>query len=867
MSITNQATTATPSAQEPVKVGIRPTGADTDFKEKYPPDRELGHELDDTARVWKVYRGEAIAHDDALLKTWNETVNILLTFAGLFSAAVTSFVVASTDDLKPDPNAYVANLLFAMGNASGGNTSYFVHLPAPPPLGAAPTSLARVVNGLWFTSLFLSLAAALLCILIKQWLDEYTARTRGSAKHPLEWAQRRSFYFQGLTDWHVAVIVSFLPLFLHMALFLFLVGLTAFLWDLDSAIRWVLLLLMLLLIAVYTVSLFIPIWCAACPYATPLLAQLRNLALTALIGIHIARNLLSKVMIRHLLRRVCHYQVRPSLPTSAQNTDVDSSEGDSHMKYLLDQRFRRPFERVLRKMRTMEEAADFEARLECSALSWLVSDVSDSDAVAVAWQSLGALLEHPESRTCTHMRTILTGLVEYTGGYSALWKTSRLDGALDDLQLGRITRSALFIASSKASVLREILCDGLYDSDSLFLENTASPDAALIYSQLRPRKGVRVVHLLEEKGYRPLPSTALFLLHQLVPDAVNSATQPAIELLYYCDRWKLPTTVWNHFASILGLRCTGREANTSHECRESCVANALCASPMQLVQDKTHSTSHSRQSSVAPLNAYSRLWIVIRIVSGVDELQSVKLSADVWSVLTSTRSLSSRIRREDRISAKNWARALHKLLMSRHDTIYESFATKWNSTWSRLLRGYVPSHQTVVLDEGIDFDEGIDNVVAMLATNLDYFRPWRITMADPALRHARRRSALTLVESASIVICSTNPDMRIWSYVIALFVCEIPLFALLPTDRALTEAEHNEWVDLFVSAAQHLLVLDPRPWQTLRDAVAASTDNDVNSFFEGVHTRLTELGPCTKGDCARKAPTDSDWLSALGPRL
>ncbi|KZV91432.1 hypothetical protein EXIGLDRAFT_792224 [Exidia glandulosa HHB12029] len=252
------------AAQEPAKGGLRPPVADTDFKEKYPPDRELGHELDDTARVWKVYRGEAIDHDDALLKTWNETVNILLTFAGLFSAAVTSFVAASTDDLKPDPNAYVANLLFTMGNATAG-ASPFAHLPPPPSLDAAPTSLARVVNGFWYTSLFLSLAAALLCILVKQWLDEYTARTRGSAKHPRQWAQRRSFYFQGLNDWHVAAIISFLPLFLHLALFLFLAGLTAFLWDLDSAIRWVMLALMSVLLAVYLVSLFLPVWSAACP--------------------------------------------------------------------------------------------------------------------------------------------------------------------------------------------------------------------------------------------------------------------------------------------------------------------------------------------------------------------------------------------------------------------------------------------------------------------------------------------------------------------------------------------------------------------------------------------------------------------------
>ncbi|KZV82234.1 hypothetical protein EXIGLDRAFT_811568, partial [Exidia glandulosa HHB12029] len=130
--------------------------------------------MGDNARVWRVYRGIAIDHDDALLKIWNDTVNILLTFAGLFSAAVTSFVIASTDDLKPDPNAYVANVLFAMLNSTNGNTSAYLPIPPPPSLdSAAPSSLSRAVNGLWYTSLFISLAVALLCILVKQWLDEY----------------------------------------------------------------------------------------------------------------------------------------------------------------------------------------------------------------------------------------------------------------------------------------------------------------------------------------------------------------------------------------------------------------------------------------------------------------------------------------------------------------------------------------------------------------------------------------------------------------------------------------------------------------------------------------------------------------------
>lgn len=72
--------TSAAAVQDPVKGGLRPPVADTDFKEKHPPDRELGQELAPSARVWRVFRDEATVHDDALLKRWNETMNNLLTF-------------------------------------------------------------------------------------------------------------------------------------------------------------------------------------------------------------------------------------------------------------------------------------------------------------------------------------------------------------------------------------------------------------------------------------------------------------------------------------------------------------------------------------------------------------------------------------------------------------------------------------------------------------------------------------------------------------------------------------------------------------------------------------------------------------------
>lgn len=53
---------------------------DTEFKKEFPPDLQLGREMDPSARVWKVYRKEATIVDNALLDGWSSTLNILLIF-------------------------------------------------------------------------------------------------------------------------------------------------------------------------------------------------------------------------------------------------------------------------------------------------------------------------------------------------------------------------------------------------------------------------------------------------------------------------------------------------------------------------------------------------------------------------------------------------------------------------------------------------------------------------------------------------------------------------------------------------------------------------------------------------------------------
>ncbi|KZV98328.1 hypothetical protein EXIGLDRAFT_313627 [Exidia glandulosa HHB12029] len=266
------------ASEPPTEATLPPEPLDTEFKRRYPPD-PLGKEMEDNARVWKVYRGEAIEHDKAQLDGWNSTLNVLLIFAALFSAVVTAFVAESYKLLQPDDVNYSASVLYALLVAT--NNSHALSLvsapPNPAPIAASTTPApSRWINGLWFTSLVLSLSVAFISILVMQWLSEYNARTLASAKNLRHWARRRAFYFQGLSTWHISGFISLLPVLLHAALFLFLGGLVLLLWDLDRMIALWLMGISCFIFVFYVATILAPLLRPDCPSATPLLRQLRR---------------------------------------------------------------------------------------------------------------------------------------------------------------------------------------------------------------------------------------------------------------------------------------------------------------------------------------------------------------------------------------------------------------------------------------------------------------------------------------------------------------------------------------------------------------------------------------------------------------
>ncbi|KAF9032877.1 hypothetical protein BDZ89DRAFT_1233034 [Hymenopellis radicata] len=165
-----------------------PTGATRildplDYEAKYAPD-PINEETAPNARVWRMCADEFAIFDADLSEDNRDTVDVLLVFAGLFSAVVTSFLVLVSAQLQPDYTQLSSSIMYellvvqrAIGNASSVDLAPVSPSPAIP---FVPSQSYIWVNGLWYTSLSLSLITALVASLVKQWMHQYMATTSGT---------------------------------------------------------------------------------------------------------------------------------------------------------------------------------------------------------------------------------------------------------------------------------------------------------------------------------------------------------------------------------------------------------------------------------------------------------------------------------------------------------------------------------------------------------------------------------------------------------------------------------------------------------------------------------------------------------------
>ncbi|KAG8778856.1 hypothetical protein FRC12_024770 [Ceratobasidium sp. 428] len=232
---------------------------------------DYGKELGKNARVWRTYVQEASRCDADLVDGRNRSLDLILIFAALFSAISTAFVIESLKNLQPDLAATSADVLSAISHTlllvANNQPGSPLNLTAPEPeTFVAPVS-AVCVNALWFLSLSLSVSVSLIAMLAKDWARGYVAELTGQ---PYQQARKRQRRWDGLKEWRVPEVITFLPSLLHLALLLFAVGLTVYLWSIHLGAAIPVLVVTGMSVAAYGVSTILPLLDENCPYSTPL---------------------------------------------------------------------------------------------------------------------------------------------------------------------------------------------------------------------------------------------------------------------------------------------------------------------------------------------------------------------------------------------------------------------------------------------------------------------------------------------------------------------------------------------------------------------------------------------------------------------
>ncbi|VDC03056.1 unnamed protein product [Peniophora sp. CBMAI 1063] len=124
---------------------------------------EFSREKDAEDKFWGTYLRTMKDEDEARPKDWDGSTGSILTFTGLFAATVAAFVIESYKSLSPDSGDETVLLLRHI-LAATTNTSAHALPPAEPFSASLPAVLA---NALWFISLVVALACALLATLMR----------------------------------------------------------------------------------------------------------------------------------------------------------------------------------------------------------------------------------------------------------------------------------------------------------------------------------------------------------------------------------------------------------------------------------------------------------------------------------------------------------------------------------------------------------------------------------------------------------------------------------------------------------------------------------------------------------------------------
>ncbi|KAE9402171.1 hypothetical protein BT96DRAFT_778949, partial [Gymnopus androsaceus JB14] len=200
--------------------------------------------------------------DQDFVGNWRGDMDNVLIFAALFSAIVTAFIIESYQSLSQDPTTQLLSEIVARLNQSSttstaDNTSF------------SPDTSSVIINVFWFTSLILSVNTAVMAIVIKQWLLDYTWNISSKPASPQSVLVSRQFRYEGLIKWKLPLMVALVPVLLLTAVLCFFAGLLCLVWTLHATVAaFCTVLVFAALLFLGLTSLF-PAIHLDCPYRSP----------------------------------------------------------------------------------------------------------------------------------------------------------------------------------------------------------------------------------------------------------------------------------------------------------------------------------------------------------------------------------------------------------------------------------------------------------------------------------------------------------------------------------------------------------------------------------------------------------------------
>ncbi|KAG8830237.1 hypothetical protein FRC17_005155 [Serendipita sp. 399] len=310
-----------------------------------------------------MYCNEAYTVDNESVEDWTSSLQMLLTFAAIFSAVLITLIVDSKMLLQQDNTEVLVDaVIFLMNNLANGT-----HRPYDPPK-FRPSTQSILVNCFFFASLCLSIATALAAVLAMQWVTDYGAVTRRAGSTPEERVKRRHFRYQGGQDWRIDTIIGALPVALHLSVLLFFVGLIVWMWDVHHSVFAVVFVCGAVAALFYVLTTILVIFYPSCPYRTPLAGWIYTL-------LHLLITIISR------LAWFSGQKSEPSRETAKREDGEEAEEENASWLQRLMSKFRSHFAQASLNLRDDIYIQSSDNGLMGNSLIWLSNHISISPEV------------------------------------------------------------------------------------------------------------------------------------------------------------------------------------------------------------------------------------------------------------------------------------------------------------------------------------------------------------------------------------------------------------------------------------------------------------------------------------------------------